>query len=127
MKTLVDTQCFYWSLCEGNKLSRQAREAMQDEVRVKVLSVAVFWEMTIKHGIGKLRLPQPVEVLWEEAEAGGIAVVGIRPAHLRGLAALDHHHNDPFDRVMIAQALVEDWEVVSSDEHWDAYGVRRIW
>lgn len=127
MTILVDTQCFYWSFCEPDLLSARARHALQDAAKVKVLSVAVFWEMTIKSALGKLTLPKPVEELWSETAGAGIAVLQIQPNDLAGLAKLPHHHRDPFDRLMVAQALVEGLPVVSSDDQWDAYGVQRIW
>ncbi|MES2657815.1 MAG: type II toxin-antitoxin system VapC family toxin [Verrucomicrobiota bacterium] len=127
MRTLVDTQCYYWSLCEPSNLSVAASQALQSQSRVKALSVATFWEMSIKSALGKLTLPNRIELLWHEAELSGIAILSIRPEHLTRLAALPHHHRDPFDRLMIAQALEEGWEVVSSDDQWDAYGVMRIW
>ncbi len=127
MRTLIDTQCFYWGLCDRASLSVRAEMAMGDPLRTKTLSVAVFWEMTIKAALGKLTLPKPPEVLWHEAETTGAEVLGIRPQHLTRLAILPPHHKDPFDRLMIAQALAESWEVISSDSQWDAYGVTRIW
>lgn len=127
MRTLVDTQCFYWSLCETGNLSISAAQALQSPSMVKCLSVASFWEMAIKTALGKLTLPRRVEILWQEAEAAGIAILSIQPRHLARLATLPHHHRDPFDRLMIAQALEEGWSVVSSDDQWDAYGVMRIW
>ena len=66
MTMMVDTQCYYWSLCEPDLLSARARRALQDASGVKVLSVAVFWEMAIKSALGKLRLPKSVEKLWQE-------------------------------------------------------------
>ena len=127
MRTLVDTQSYYWSLCDPGRLSATATEALQCQSRIKILSVASFWEMAIKNALGKLTLPKRIERLWQEAETADIAVSPIRPRHLARLAALPHHHRDPFDRLMIAQTLEEGWEVISSDNEWDAYGVTRIW
>jgi PIN domain nuclease of toxin-antitoxin system len=127
MRTLVDTQSYYWSLCDPGRLSAIATEALQSPSRIKILSVASFWEMAIKNALGKLTLPKRVELLWQEVEATDIAVLPIRPGHLARLATLPHHHRDPFDRLMIAQTLEEGWEVISSDDQWDAYGVTRIW
>jgi PIN domain nuclease of toxin-antitoxin system len=127
MRFLVDTQSYYWSLCEPAKLSAVATEVLQHPSRTKVLSVASFWEMAIKSALGKLTLPKDLNLLWKEAEAAGIEILPIRPGHLTWLTTLPHHHRDPFDRLMIAQALEEGWEVISNDEQWDAYGVTRVW
>ncbi len=127
MRILVDTQSYYWSLCEPGRLSISAAAVLQSRSRIKILSVATFWEMAIKSALGKLTLPKDLEVLWQEAEVAGIGILPIRPRHLARLTTLPHHHRDPFDRLMIAQALEEGWEVISSDDQWDAYGVTRIW
>lgn len=127
MTVLVDTHAFYWSLCSPVDLSPLALRTLNDLGTAKVLSVATFWEMTIKSGLGKLKLPKPIQVLWAEAEAAGIGIVGFDAGHFRHLSGLPPHHGDPFDRIMIAQALEEGWRVVSKDTAWDAYGVRRIW
>jgi PIN domain nuclease of toxin-antitoxin system len=127
MTVLVDTHAFYWSLCAPADLGRQALLTLNDPGITKVLSVATFWEMTIKSSIGKLKLPKPIEFLWAEAEAAGIAVAGFKVGHFQRLSGLPRHHGDPFDRIMIAQALDEGWGVVSKDAEWDAYGVQRIW
>jgi PIN domain nuclease of toxin-antitoxin system len=104
MRTLVDTQSYYWSLCDPGRLIATAIEALQSPSRIKILSEASFWEMAIKNALGKLTLPKRIEHLWQEAETANIAVLPIRPGHLARLAALPHHHRDPFDRLMIAQA-----------------------
>jgi PIN domain nuclease of toxin-antitoxin system len=127
MKVLVDTQSYYWGLCERASLSFKAREALSDPLLTKCLSVAVFWEFSIKSALGKLKLPREVPELWGEAEGDGFILLPILKQHLGRLATLPQHHRDPFDRLMIAQALEEGWSVVSSDEQWDAYGVHRIW
>ena len=126
MRILVDTQSFYWSLCDPGALTGRAAAALTDPGISKYLSAVVFWELAIKHALGKLILPKPVEVLWAEAEDVAL-ILPIRPSHLRCLGTLLQHHRDPFDRLMIAQALEEGWEVVSSDDQWDAYGVVGIW
>lgn len=127
MRILVDTQSYYWSLCDPRMLSARATAVLTDPGIRKYLSAVVFWELAIKAALGKLTLPKPVEVLWAEAESAGTSILAIRPDHLRGLGKLPHHHRDPFDRLMIAQALEEGWKAVSSDDQWDAYGVVRIW
>jgi PIN domain nuclease of toxin-antitoxin system len=71
MRFLVDTQSYYWSLCEPAKLSAVATEVLQHPSRTKVLSVASFWEMAIKSALGKLTLPKDLNLLWKEAEAAG--------------------------------------------------------
>ncbi len=90
--------------------------------------MVVFWEMAIKVGLEKLSLGMAPDLLMDLLVArGDIETLNIKSCHLRRLGTLPHHHRDPFDRLMIAQALEEDWEVISSDSQWDAYGIKRIW
>ena len=128
MSVLLDTNAFLWALEDAARLSSRARTIFADAGQEKVVSVAVFWEMTIKASLGKLRVGRaPDELMASLPEAGVIRVLPIEASHLRRLGTLPHHHRDPFDRLMIAQALEEGLEVVSSDDAWDAYGVTRIW
>ena len=128
MKVLLDTNALIWATDDGAELSTLARQCLSNPAAVKVVSVAAFWEMAIKVSLGKLSLGMPPNLLMETlVTKGEIELLGIMPEHLRCLLTLPHHHRDPFDWLMIAQALAEGWEVVSSDDQWDAYGVTRIW
>jgi PIN domain nuclease of toxin-antitoxin system len=128
MKLLLDTNALILATEDEAALSQAARLALNQSERVKVVSAVAFWEMAIKVGLGKLKLGMAPDALMAQLVCtGAIQVLGIESRHLRRLAMLPYHHRDPFDRLMIAQALEEDWEVVSKDELWDAYGVKRIW
>ncbi len=128
MKVLVDTNVLVFSLTDDSLLSSDARRAMVDPKLKRVTSVAALWEMTIKISLGKLSLPESPHSLWRQMIATDPeSVLSVSPGHLECLSRLPHHHRDPFDRLMIAQALEEGWKVVSSDAQWDAYGVTRIW
>jgi PIN domain nuclease of toxin-antitoxin system len=128
MRVLLDTNSLIWATADGEQLSAKARDRLDDPASVKVVSAVVFWEMTIKVGLGKLSLGMSPDALMEMLlTQGDIELLDIHARHLRRLLALPHHHRDPFDRLMIAQALEEGWEVISSDDQWDAYGVTRIW
>lgn len=128
MRAIVDTNALIWATNDGGQLSAKARHRLNDPATVKVVSVVVFWEMAIKVGLGKLELGMAPDRLMKTLVAQGeIELLAIKAHHLGRLLTLPLHHRDPFDRLMIAQALEEGWEVVSSDDQWDAYGVRRIW
>ncbi len=128
MNILLDTNAFIYVLASPQSLSTAAAKVLADPDTVPVCSQAVFWEMTIKYALGKLPLPEPPGDLWRRLiRANPSGVLMITPEHLDRLATLPHHHRDPFDRLMIAQALEEGWPVMSSDDQWDAYGVTRIW
>ena len=128
MTVLLDTNALIYSLSGSESLTPAAARVLADPDTVKVCSQAALWEMTIKYALGKLPLPEPPGDLWRRLiRVNPSGVLIITPEHLDRLAGLPHHHRDPFDRLMIAQALEEDWEVISSDDQWDAYGVTRIW
>jgi PIN domain nuclease of toxin-antitoxin system len=128
MKLLLDTQALIWALEGNDRLSAVARAALEDPGNQLVVSMASGWEMTIKTSLGKLTPPVPIPVLFPgELERLGFEILPIEAAHLHRLLSLPFHHRDPFDRMLIAQALSENWPVVGSDEAFDAYGVTRIW
>ena len=84
-------------------------------------------EIAIKVSIGKLRLPLPLPETYTQVGSFGFREVPLRADHILKVAQLPVHHKNPFDRLLIAQALVQDYTLVSVDRHFDAYGVRRQW
>lgn len=128
MRLLLDTHAFLWSLEDSDRLSAAARSAIQDRANEKRVSYATLWEITIKTALGKLELETP----WEET-LGGIerrapgTLLNFTEDHLAVLLRLPQHHRDPFDRMLVAQALSENLTLVSNDAALDAYGVRRLW
>ena len=124
---LLDTQAYLWFLAGDLRLSPRAQESIELNPRV-LLSTASLWEIAIKHSFGKLSLPDPLEVLVAEmTTVDQIELCTIETRHILQLASLPFHHRDPFDRMLIAQALIEDLSIVSTDEQFDAYGVTRVW
>ncbi|MBI4821925.1 MAG: type II toxin-antitoxin system VapC family toxin [Deltaproteobacteria bacterium] len=127
MKLLLDTHAFLWFVAGDEKLSPAARTSIE-QGETRILSVASLWEMAIKASIGKLRLDLPFEELVERhVRPNGIELLGIEIRHVSRVAALPFLHRDPFDRLLVAQALGEGLVVVSADESFDAYGVARVW
>lgn len=113
MKLLLDTQVYLWFLAGSTKLSRKARDliATADEVFV---SAATIWESAIKIGIGKLRAAP--DDLVRGIAASGFTPLVVSAAHGAAVATLVHHHRDPFDRVLIAQATVETMRLLTADK-----------
>jgi PIN domain nuclease of toxin-antitoxin system len=84
--------------------------------------------MAIKVGLGKLTVAAPVEqIVPEQLSANGFELLRIEFAHMAGVERLAFHHRDPFDRLLVAQALVEDMAIVSADPVFRRYGVKRVW
>jgi PIN domain nuclease of toxin-antitoxin system len=125
---LVDTHAFLWFVSADDRLSKKAVAAMKDGTNAIVLSVASVWEMAIKAGLGKLRLPQAVEsFVPQQMQLNTIGQLGIDFRHAARVEGLPPHHSDPFDRLLVAQALTEGIPIISADPAFDPYGVQRIW
>lgn len=125
MVSLLDTATLLWTLVAPERLSDIARERIAKSV--PMLSVASYWEIVIKSRKGLLPIADPVD-WWTRATALlGSQVLPIGSRHVTQLAALPDLHRDPFDRILIAQALVEGMELISSDRQISRYPVRIIW
>lgn len=128
MTILLDTHAFLWFVGADDRLSKKAVSAMKNESNAIVLSVASVWEMAMKAALGKLRLPQAVEsFVPQQMQLNMIGQLGVDFRHAARVEGLPPHHSDPFDRVLIAQALTEGIPIISADPAFDAYGVHRIW
>lgn len=128
MRLLIDTHSFLW-FCEGSpNLSKAARAAMEDDANERYISHATVWEVAIKLSLGKLELQADFrEVFSNVLEANGFILLEPTVAHYEMLTRLPRHHGDPFDRLMIPQALVEDMAVVTCDGYFASYGISLVW
>jgi PIN domain nuclease of toxin-antitoxin system len=128
MRLLLDTHTFLWFFVGDNTLSQTARTLIEDESTEKFFSIASLWEIAIKVSIGKLTLTAPFDDIFPDQLANnGIDVLSITPAHTSAVTTLPFHHRDPFDRLLIAQAIIEQMELVSTDSAFDDYPVKRLW
>jgi len=124
MRLLLDTHVFLWYINADPELPVAFRDAIRDSANVVFLSVASVWEAVIKHALGKLPLPEaPGEYLPRQREAHRIATLPIEEAALVYLAGLPPLHRDPFDRILIAQALQGGLKLVTVDDAIRAYPV----
>lgn len=128
MRYLLDTNAYLWQVDASPDLSQVARNVIADDANTVYLGIASLWEIAIKVSIGKL---QPGYTLLELAitipSKYGYESLPITPQHLDTLSRMPLHHRDPFDRLLVAQALVEGLPLVSSDTMLDTYGIERIW
>jgi PIN domain nuclease of toxin-antitoxin system len=131
MSLLLDTHAFLWFAHGDAQLSTRAKQAIIDEQGSVALSVGSVWEIAIKVSIGKLHLGGPVERAVAHAlQATGVALQPITLRQLEGVAGLpfpDRVNRDPFDRLLVCQAIDLGWAIVSRDEAFDSYGVTRVW
>ena len=128
VRYLIDTHTLLWFITEDEELSDRARRLILDSSSEIFLSVASLWEIAIKVNIGKLALDKPFNQLFpDELDSHGIEILNITINSLIQLTTLPFHHRDPFDRLIIAQALDEGISVISVDSAFDPYGVSREW
>jgi len=128
MRTLLDTHTFLWFIAADSKLSTRAEQTIRQGNNELLLSVASAWEIAIKVGLGRLPIPEPLETfIPDQLRINRILLLSIEVAHTFGVARLPLHHRDPFDRLILAQAIAEDLPIVSGDAAFDAYPVQRIW
>lgn len=128
MRILLDTQTWLWMVADPDRLSRRARRLVQRADTEMFFSAASAWEIAIKWSLGKLTLPaDPVEYVPTRIDQTGVLALAIRPAHALQVARLPPHHRDPFDRLLIAQAVVEDLVLMTGDRQIEPYGIRIEW
>lgn len=128
MRLLLDTHAFLWWVIDSDRLSLAARAAISDRDNAILISAASAWELATKHRIGKLPEAGPiVDVMPEAIVREGFEALPITVEHAARAGALPGPLRDPFDRMLIAQALAGDLAVVSVDEALGYYGVRRLW
>jgi PIN domain nuclease of toxin-antitoxin system len=128
MKYLLDTHAFIWMDSDPARLSSRVTAICQDSTQTLLLSMASVWEMQIKLQAGKLTLPAPlVQIVENQRQANRIGLLPIELSHVLGLANLPAHHQDPFDRILVAQAVVEGLALISHDPRLALYPVSVVW
>ena len=128
MQLLVDTHALLWFFSGNSSLSDRVRDLMEDTQHQKLVSIASVWEMTIKQTQQKLILPMnAADYVREKVQWVDFELLPIDLNHLDVLYTLPLHHRDPFDRLLIAQAIYENSPILSKDKMFDAYPVRRYW
>jgi len=127
MRILLDTQCFLWWLSEPDRLNDLAAACIKDKSNTILFSAASSWEIAIKYALGKLFLPDPPEsFVPQRLVRDRIQSLPVEHSHALHVASLPHHHRDPFDRLLIAQAQVEGIPILTADPQLDLYEVQII-
>lgn len=123
---LLDTHTILWYFSDNEKLSDEMKKVIDESEKVFV-SIASFWEMQIKEGIGKLPVKDAVNKIEKLCNENNIDVLPINLEHIKYLKKLPYIHNDPFDRVIVCQACVENLTIISKDSNIAKYNVNVIW
>ena len=128
MRLLLDTHAFLWFVLGDSQLSAAARTLISDPKNDVFVSPATFWEVALKVSIGKYALAVPFEDFVRHGiDDNDFELLPIEIRHAAQLLTLPFHHKDPFDRMLIAQALADGLTLVSNEALFDAYGVKRHW
>lgn len=127
MRVLLDTNVFLWLHTEPERVGALL-PMLEDPATERLVSAVVGWEIAIKHGLGRLHLPEPPQ-RWvpSRIQRGAMAVVPIELSHVLGVAELEQHHRDPFDRLLVSVARALDVPIATSDPVFDRYGVEVLW
>lgn len=127
MAYLLDTHTLIWFFEGDTKLSKLATEIIEEKRNPVYLSVVSIWEIAIKNSIGKLELQKTIETIVNDTKKDGISILNIKTEHALKVKELPFHHKDPFDRMLIAQAMVEDFKIISVDAIFDQYEIEKVW
>ncbi|MCY7348577.1 MAG: type II toxin-antitoxin system VapC family toxin [Pyrinomonadaceae bacterium] len=127
MNLLLDTHIFIWWEIEIYKLSAKRLQILEDEDNVLFLSLASLWELQLKIQNGKFEFPKPLpEIIRGQQNINDLRILPITSAHIYELENLPFHHKDPFDRLLISQATVEDYTLVTDDPKFSAYSAKLV-
>ncbi|WP_036484744.1 type II toxin-antitoxin system VapC family toxin [Myxosarcina sp. GI1] len=128
MKILLDTQISLWALTEPKRLGKQAQSMLKNRNNQLYLSAASSWEISIKAGLGKLPLPETPDIhIPSRMMELTILPLNIEHHHTFKVFSLPLHHRDPFDRILIAQAIAENFYLISADEQFRSYSLNLLW
>jgi PIN domain nuclease of toxin-antitoxin system len=128
MNILLDSHTLIWFSINSPRLSKEAINLLEDRQNQLFLSLVSVWEMQIKIQLGKLKLDLGLpKVIDDQIKQNDLRLLPIRLSHIWRLETLPHHHKDPFDRLLIAQAIVENFSILSVDDIFDRYRVERLW
>jgi PIN domain nuclease of toxin-antitoxin system len=128
MKLLLDTHALLWFIGNDPQLSAPARQGIENPEHEKFVSAASLWEIAVKLSLEKLKLPRPfAEVFPQQLEVNGFGLLPISCAQLSRLIELPFHHRDPFDRLLVAQAMADGMTIVTRDPEFSKYPSKTLW
>ena len=129
MRILLDTHAFLWWISDAQQLSQKARQIIGNGENTLFLSAASGWEIAIKTRLGKLKLPADITSFFilEQLSVNAITPLPVQMKHALHVSSLPDFHRDPFDRMIVAQAQVEDLLVLTADPQFAGYNVQTFW
>ncbi|TKB95917.1 type II toxin-antitoxin system VapC family toxin [Pedobacter cryophilus] len=127
MDVLIDTHAVIWFITNDSKLPKKAKIIIEDINNNCYVSIASFWEIAIKNSLNRLELNESLEKVFEIIESSGLSILPITTSHILQLSRLEFHHQDPFDRIIIAQGINFNLAILSKDQHFSKYNINLIW
>jgi len=131
MRYLLDSHTFLWYISGSSKLSSKAQNIIDDIQNELMMSIASLWEISVKYSLGKLKINGSYDSIANDLAENKIEILPIAFIHTKIQASLPFHHKDPFDRIIVSQALSENMDIISKDEILDLYfkgeKIKRIW
>lgn len=128
MKALLDTQTFLWWLTDDARLSPAARKIITDGGNELFFSAVSGWEIAVKANLGKIKLPEfPAEFITEQLSINAVQILPLKMEHALHVVALPDIHSDPFDRLLVAQSLLEKLPVLTPNPVFAKYGAKVVW
>ena len=127
MNLLVDTHALIWFITDNNKLPINTKKFIESNDNDCYVSIATFWEIGIKNSIGRLDLNSDLQKIFRIIEESGFDILPITTNHILQNADLKFYHQDPFDRIIIAQAMVEKMTIITKDTQFKNYNIPKVW
>ncbi|RKZ46216.1 MAG: type II toxin-antitoxin system VapC family toxin [Candidatus Parabeggiatoa sp. nov. 3] len=131
MTFLIDTHTFLWFIAGSDELSETAKEVIENDNNDIFISIASLWEISIKTAIGKLQILESYDTVINDVTENEMSILSINFTHTVIQNKLPFHHKDPFDRIIVSQAIAENLSLISRDDIFDVYlkdkGIKRIW
>jgi PIN domain nuclease of toxin-antitoxin system len=127
MDLLIDTHALIWFITDNDKLPIKTKQLIENKENNCYVSIATYWEIGIKNSIGRLDLHSDLESIFQIIEETGFETLPITKNQILKNANLEFHHQDPFDRIIIAQSITEKMTVITKDSQFENYNVPIIW
>jgi PIN domain nuclease of toxin-antitoxin system len=127
MELLIDTHILIWFIIDDKRLPLKTRQIIENIENDCFISIASYWKIAIKHSLGRLYLNSGLENIFQIIEETGFEILPITVNQILNNARLEFHHKDPFDRIIIAQAISENLSIITKDEQFKEYKVPLIW
>lgn len=126
MNILIDTHILIWFSQDAPELNENFKRIIEDDSNTICISIASFWEIAIKKSINKLEMNTSLRVVYEKCIDNGFEIIPVLFNHVEKLEILPYHHRDPFDRIIIAQAIVENLYIITNDNNFSKYNIKSL-